>query len=123
MDHAGAGHLMPTAFAKTATRTILETAFSFADTAAKVHFERRFGKLEVEWSKPVFNPLTVKLTRKIVDGPLQVLDADPLINHQSFKLVEHRGMSDVLLAAIAFGDVKHANRRFAQSLHLAHLAV
>lgn len=81
---------------------------------------------------------------EVVDGAFEMGDVDAFVDDHAFELVEHVGVREILLAAVAFGDVDHTDwgililRRFAflrmtilvgvsyvfeKALHFADLAV
>lgn len=116
VDHAGAGDFVPAGFAEAAPPAV-------ADSTGKIDFKRRLGELKMERSKPALGLWPVEMAGEIVDGSFEMLDIDTAINNQALKLMKHGGVSQVLLAAVAFGDIDHPDGRGHNPFHFPHLAV
>jgi len=51
-------------------------------------------------------------------------NGDTFVNYQSFKLMEHNSVGNVLLTAVTLGNINHANWRFGiNPQHFSDLAV
>ena len=116
MDHAGSGDFVPTGFTEFAASTVTEST-------SEVDFKRRFGKLKMERTQSGFGVGAIKVAGEIVNDAFEVLNVDAFVYHQSFELMKHGGVSEVLLAAVAFGDIDHADGRSFDPLHFPYLAI
>jgi hypothetical protein len=128
VDHAGATDFVPArlaklAFAGGAGDFIGDGAGAAADLAGKVDFERGFGELEVKGAEATFGAGAVKFDGEMVENAFEVGDGDVFIDDEAFELVEHLGVSGVLLAAVAAGNVDHPDGGAVKAVHLVELTV
>src|SRR3989304_7296077 len=108
MNHPCAANFMPARFAES-TFLLADLTGTMANVATEINFERRLGKLEMKRPNAAFCAWPVKFFSEIIQGAFKVLDIDSLINNQAFKLMKHLGMGDVLLSAVAAGNVNNSD--------------
>ena len=98
-------------FGSTEPQPAATATLATAEHAAHVHFGRRLREREEARAETGLDAFAEQLVHEHLQHSLQVCKADVFVNHQTFALLEHRGVGRIVVDAEHVARSNHAERR------------